>query len=116
MSKYKCVMCCETASDRTRKHYNDENAPKGKLGAFVCLLVRACVRVVCVWVRAYVCVRTHVLVCARECPRMRVSERACVRACACMCVRACVRACVFVTADNRQHIRDFVLLHLPSHT
>ena len=49
---------------------------------------------VCVHVRAYVCmcVHVHVIVCVREC----VCVCVCVCVCMCVCVYACMRACVCV--------------------
>ena len=54
----------------------------------LCVCVRACV---CVRVRARacVCVRVRACLCVRACVRVCARARACVRACVCVCVCVC---------------------------
>ena len=80
-----------------------------KLHTFVCVLcvfVRACVCVcLCVCV---LCVRVCVCVCVRAC--VRVCVGGCVRACTCMCVCACACACGCVAVCWDTSVRALIYL------
>ena len=70
-------------------------------GVFVCMRVRACVRV---WVHGCVCVCAGVCVCVCVCLFVCVCVRACVSLCVCVCVCVSVCVCLCVRSFQSPHI------------